>query len=341
LISLHGTFSTQGNITCGVPRDPFSPLLFLIYVNDLSVVVKNKLFLYADDSAILVCGKRKDITESVRGTELETVSKWLICNKLSLHLGKTKSVFFGSKQRLSKTELNITCNGNSIVSEEYVKYLGAILDQSLSFEDMVTSIIKKANGKLKFLYRNRWYLTKPTKRLLVMSLVQCHFDYASSVWFYGITQQLKNKLQVTQNKRFRFILNLDPRSHVGHDSFSDLTWLPVANSNRVDFKTLGHVFKIHSKESTTSLMEHFKPVTSSHNHRTRFRVKVQDKQDDSFSFIDSGRFLFPKVEGFRKLSFALNGCSLWNDLPQNIRDVSFVHAFKATLRKHLMPRVPV
>ena len=117
----------------------------------MSAVVKNKLLLYADDSTILVSGKRKDIIESALGTKLETVSEWLICNKLSLHLGKTESVLFGSKQRLSKTEpsLNITCDGHSIVSKESVKYLGAILDQSLSFEDMVTFIIKKANGKLK------------------------------------------------------------------------------------------------------------------------------------------------------------------------------------------------
>jgi len=39
-------------------------------------------------------------------------------------------------------------------------------------------------------------------------------------------------------------------------------------------------------------------------------------------------------------SFAWNGCSLWNDLPQDFRDVSSVHVFKATLRKDLMSRVP-
>jgi len=32
------------------------PLLFLVYVNDMSAVVKNKLLLYADDSGILVSG---------------------------------------------------------------------------------------------------------------------------------------------------------------------------------------------------------------------------------------------------------------------------------------------
>jgi len=63
-------------------------LLFLINVNDMSAVVKNKLLLYADDSAILVSGKRNVIIESALGTELETVSEWLICNKLPFTLVK-------------------------------------------------------------------------------------------------------------------------------------------------------------------------------------------------------------------------------------------------------------
>ena len=37
------------------PQGPIlEPLLFLIYVNDMSEAVSNKLLLYADDSAILV-----------------------------------------------------------------------------------------------------------------------------------------------------------------------------------------------------------------------------------------------------------------------------------------------
>jgi len=57
-INISGASSTPREITCGVPQGSIlGPLLFLIYVNDMSVVVKNKLLLYADDSAILVSGK--------------------------------------------------------------------------------------------------------------------------------------------------------------------------------------------------------------------------------------------------------------------------------------------
>ena len=55
LVDVSGTFSSQANISCGVPQGSvLGPLLFLIYVNDMSAVVKHKLLLYADDAAILV-----------------------------------------------------------------------------------------------------------------------------------------------------------------------------------------------------------------------------------------------------------------------------------------------
>ena len=70
--------------------------------------VKHKLLLYADDSAILVHGKHIHEVESLLSSELETVSDWLICNKLSLHLGKTESVLFGSKHKLkSQSKLKL------------------------------------------------------------------------------------------------------------------------------------------------------------------------------------------------------------------------------------------
>ena len=48
----------SAHISCGVLQwSILGPLLFLIYVNDMSGTVDNKLFLYADDSAILVSDK--------------------------------------------------------------------------------------------------------------------------------------------------------------------------------------------------------------------------------------------------------------------------------------------
>ena len=102
----------------------------------MPAVVKNKLFLYADNSAILVSERDKSLSE-----DLNLVRSWLIENKLSLHLGKTESIIFGSEQKLkSNGKINLVCAGNHINSTSNVKYLGAVLDQSLLGDFMASSL---------------------------------------------------------------------------------------------------------------------------------------------------------------------------------------------------------
>ena len=88
------------------------------------------------------------------------------------------------------------------MSGSEVTYIGVTLDQNLSGSSMITKIITKCNNKIKFLYRNANNLDKQTKMLLTSALIQCHFDYGSSMWYTGTTCRMKKKLkiEITQNK---------------------------------------------------------------------------------------------------------------------------------------------
>ena len=66
LVVVSGTLPLYTNILFGVPqRSILGPLLFLTYVNDMSGAVRNKLLLYADDSAILVAEKYVSNIETI------------------------------------------------------------------------------------------------------------------------------------------------------------------------------------------------------------------------------------------------------------------------------------
>ena len=93
IVDVNGILSNAKDVTCGVPQGSIlGPLLFLIYVNDMPGAVKCKLLLYADDSALMVSGRNVTEIETTLTVELNSIHKWLVDNKLSLHLGKTNTV---------------------------------------------------------------------------------------------------------------------------------------------------------------------------------------------------------------------------------------------------------
>ena len=165
-MEIGGTISKPATITCGVPQGSIiGPLLFLIYVNDLPSAVGCKLLLHADDSALIVSGTNTEEIRNRLSSELESIREWLIDNKLSLHLGKTESILFGSKRKLQlNNSIQVQCAGNTLTYHTHVKYLGVELDQSLTGDGVAEKIISKSNAKLKLLYRQTRNVNLETKK---------------------------------------------------------------------------------------------------------------------------------------------------------------------------------
>lgn len=191
------------------------------------------------------------MVRSTLSSEIESCHKWLTDNKLSLHLGKTECILFGSKRKLKRIQnLQVNCNNHIIKSTDSVKYLGVNIDQHVSGEAIATQVIAKSNSKLKFLYRQIECLDQNTRKILSSALIQCHFDYCSPAWYSSLSAKLKHRLQTTQNKIIRFILKMGPREHVGFSEFSRVGYLNV--ENRVKQLRLNHMFKISKAISPSS-----------------------------------------------------------------------------------------
>ncbi len=99
-VDFDNTKSDMLDINTGVPQGSIlGPLLFIIYINDMSKVCDLFAFIvYADDttlSSILSAFKFNTDqlnTESKINNKLSKISTWLIVNKLSLNVKKTLSI---------------------------------------------------------------------------------------------------------------------------------------------------------------------------------------------------------------------------------------------------------
>ena len=229
---------------------------------------------------------------------MSSLSDWLVDNKLSLHLGKTETLLFGSKAKLRKCkELKVSCNGIAIAAKSSVTYLGAILQQDLSGELMADMVLKKVNNKLKFLYRQCRQFDSDIKKTLVNALIICHFDYTSASWYSALTVAKAEKLQTAQNKLVRFVFSLGPRTHIEPYHFKKLNWLPI--STRVLQLKLNHMYKIFHRTAPSYLLNITRAVDI-HQHQTR---------KHTYSFF------VPTVKSACKRSFFYTGLLGWNDLP--------------------------
>ena len=72
----------------------------------------------------------------------------------------------------------------------------------ISGNNMVDSVVKKAIGRLNFLYRYSSYLNKSLrKKNLCAALIQCHLDYCCTTFFFSVSTRSRHKLHLAQKKK--------------------------------------------------------------------------------------------------------------------------------------------
>ena len=131
-IEIENQLSDFGKVSCGVSQGSIlGPLMFLIYVNDMSQAVKSNLFLYADDSCLMYQHRDVNEIEKQLNNDFENVCDWFVDNKLSIHFGedKSKPFLFARKGKIKiARKLNVKYRNIKIKQHSQVTCLGCVLD---------------------------------------------------------------------------------------------------------------------------------------------------------------------------------------------------------------------
>ena len=141
------------NVKCGVPQGSIlGPLLFLIYVNDISHTSSILQFImFADDTNVFMSSKSLVELVSKLNTELEKVNNWFKANKLSLNLDKTSYILFSSKgikALKNNYKFSINIDKQSITRVASSIFLGIHIDEFLTWKVHKTEISKKMANTL-------------------------------------------------------------------------------------------------------------------------------------------------------------------------------------------------
>ena len=144
-VTVNGHVSDPLPITCGVPQGSvLGPLLFLIYVNDLPNVSKvMQFYLFADDTSIYFDSDNLFNLQKIVNRELKKVRKWLEANRLALNIDKTNYVIFHSPNNKVDSFVRIKLGSKPISRVDSIKYLGVLIDSTLSWKPHIVQLSKK------------------------------------------------------------------------------------------------------------------------------------------------------------------------------------------------------
>ena len=174
-------------VTCGVPQGSVcGPLLFLIYINDLSNVMDYcKVSLYADDTVIYIIHSNVQIALQLLQKDLNKLVEWCTDNKVTINCKKTKYCIYGMRSNVKRTKsLNtvLSLSNNRLDRVSSYKYLGFILDEHLNFNKHVSEMCNTISHKLYLMSRIRKFLTTQACINIFKTMVLSVIEYGDIIY---------------------------------------------------------------------------------------------------------------------------------------------------------------
>ena len=140
-VILNDQSSSWANINAGVPQGSIlGPLLFLIYINDLSDNLQCNPKLFADDTSLFSTVKVPERTANNLNNNLTEINKWAFQWKMSFSPDPRKQaqeVIF-SRKATKKIHPKIFFNNIPVSKADFQKHLGLHLESKLSFQNFIS-----------------------------------------------------------------------------------------------------------------------------------------------------------------------------------------------------------
>ena len=320
-VVLNGVQSFSLPVHAGVPQGSIlGPILFLLYINDITheqICTDN---LFADDASVME--SNRDIQRSIDkiSLELARIECWAIKWLVTFNINKTVYMVFSNKPTPTVVPPFYFCGGYLKLVESHT-HLGMLFSQNLDWNLHINSILAKSYQRLNMLRMLSKLVPRQTLIILYFSMIRSILDYGCHV-YCSLSAADAKRLEQLQYKAGLIITGgIQGTSYC--EVLSELGWCTVAN-RRLYFQA-SLMYKIVNGTSPIYLQNMILGLPT----RT---VNVTLRNAD--------HLLIPRyrLSGTGK-GFRVSSIRLWNSLPRSLRLRTSIHSFKDNYKKEYFPPV--
>ena len=202
ITKVNKSFNRWTELLQGVPQGSvLGPLLYNIYLNDLFCLVDYKeVCNFADDTTFFACDKHLGSLNRSEHDSFLTI-EWFQNNYMKLNDEDKCHLLVGGYNHES---IWAKIGYARIWGSNKQKLLGVDIDRTLSFDEHISSLWKKAGRKLSVLARLSSYMTLTQRRVLMKSFIEAQFGYCPLVWmFHG--RVLNRKINHLHERSLRIV----------------------------------------------------------------------------------------------------------------------------------------
>ena len=324
-VVINGEHSYPAKVISGVPQGTvLGPILFIIYLNDLSSCIKNSVVSsFADDTRLKMAINTTDDT-SLLQADLTSSIQWSEANNMELHQQKFELVIHTTGNFNTLKELPFfteyvqykTGDGTIMEPQDSVRDLGVTISSDLSWSPHIAAIAEDAKKMASWVLSVFADRSAETLVPLYKALIRSRLEYCGPVWNPGKVEDIK-RLESIQRS---FTARINTVNHLHYwDRLRSLNLMSL--QRRRERYIAIQVFKILQNLTPNDLGLQFYTTT-----RRGVCCKVPPLVKGSKQ----------RIQRMYDQSFKVVGAKIWNLLPQTIRQKNSLGSFKASLTKFLM-----
>ena len=316
-VLINGIHSDWGNIEAGVPQGSvLGPLLFLIFINDITFVTKFcKIRLFADDTCLFIEVDNPNTAAESLNTDLEAINEWAKTWQVTFSPPKTEDLIITNKRNRPHPPLYL--NDQLIKTVTSHKHLGLIISKDLSWKLHVQEIAKKANKCLGILRPLRSKIDRKSLEIMYKSFVRPVMEYGDVIWHIpDIRNHTLEILDKVHYNAARLVTGAPARTR-SIDLFKEIGWETLADRRTQHRASLMH--NIMNARAPSYLLDLIPDTVGARN---QYRYQLRNRGDLEVPLA--------RISTYSN-SFFPASTRLWNQLPVTIKNspshLSFKHNY--------------